>query len=235
MLGLELPGGALNLLCLGAHSDDLEIGAGGTILQLAASGRLATVTWVVFSGTPDRVREGTASAEACLAGVADCRILFHDLPDGHFPGHWSDVKDGLEALKSTTDPGLIIAPRRDDAHQDHRLLGELALTTFRNHLILGYEIPKYDGDLGTPSVYVPLPEDVLERKIELIRGAFGSQAGRTWFDPETFRGLARLRGIEAGAGVRYAEAFDARKVRLELGGAASNGRPTTPPAGGPGR
>jgi LmbE family N-acetylglucosaminyl deacetylase len=216
------PGG-LSLLCLGAHPDDIEIGAGGTILQLAAAGRLASATWVVFSGTQERAREGHRSASAFLDGVARPMIAFHAFRDGYFPAAFGEVKDVFEALKASVQPDLVLAPRIDDAHQDHRLVAQLAWNTFRDHLILEYEIPKYDGDLGTPDVFVPLDEATLERKLDLIAAAFGSQAGRTWFDPETFRGIARIRGVEAGGGVRYAEAFHARKLRLAVGPPAEAG------------
>jgi LmbE family N-acetylglucosaminyl deacetylase len=186
------------------------------MLTLVAAGRAAAVTWVVMSGTPERVAEGTEAARAALAGVAEQRIVFHDLPDGRFPAYWERAKELVEALKAER-PDLVIGPALHDAHQDHRLLAELAWTTFRDHLVLGYEIPKYDGDLATPNLYVPLDEAVLDRKVELI-GSFRSQADRTWFDAETFRGLARVRGIEAGGTVRYAEAFHARKALLGFGG-----------------
>ena len=212
----------LELLCLGAHPDDIEIGAGGTILQLAASGLLASATWVVMSGTSKRVEEGTRSAEAFLDGVTQRSIAFHAFRDGFLPAAFAELKDEFEALKASVRPDLVLAPRTDDAHQDHRLVAQLAWNTFRDHLVLEYEIPKYDGDMGSPNVYVPLDEPTLTRKLDLIEGSFGSQSGRTWFDPETFRGLARLRGIEAGAGVRYAEGFYGRKVRFAVGSPAGD-------------
>jgi LmbE family N-acetylglucosaminyl deacetylase len=215
--------GGLSVLCLGAHPDDIEIGAGGTVLQLAAAGRLASAAWVVLSGTPERAREGRRSAAAFLDGVADPTIAFHEFRDGYFPAAFGEIKDAFEGLKASVRPDLVLVPRTDDAHQDHRLVAQLAWNTFRDHLILEYEIPKYDGDLGAPDVFVPLDEAILERKIDLIAGAFGSQAGRTWFDPETFRGLARIRGIEAGGDVRYAEAFHARKLRLAIGAPVGSG------------
>jgi LmbE family N-acetylglucosaminyl deacetylase len=217
MRSLEPSGRSLRILCLGAHPDDIEIGAGGTLLQLVAGGRAAAVTWVVLSGTPERVAEGLQAARLVLAGVTEQRIVFHDLPDGRFPASWARAKELVEALKADR-PDLVIGPALHDAHQDHRLVAELTWTTFRDHLVLGYEIPKYDGDLATPNVYVPLSEAVLARKVEIIESSFRSQADRTWFDPETFRGLARIRGIEAGGVVRYAEAFHARKAILDLAG-----------------
>jgi LmbE family N-acetylglucosaminyl deacetylase len=218
------PPQGLHLACLGAHPDDIEIGAGGAVLQLAGAGRLDAVTWVVFSGTPDRVREGKAAAEAFLDGVPTRTITFHDFRDGYFPSCYGDIKDVFEALKSEIRaPDLILGPRIDDAHQDHRLVAELARSTFRDHLILEYEIPKYDGDLSTPNVYVSLEPADLERKIDLIVGSFPSQVDRAWFDPESFRGLARIRGIEAGGGARYAEGFHASKTRLAFGSRGSTG------------
>jgi LmbE family N-acetylglucosaminyl deacetylase len=213
----------LELLCLGAHPDDIEIGAGGTILQLAASGCVASATWVVMSGTSERVDEGTRSAEAFLDGIARHSVVFHTFRDGFLPAAFTDVKEVFEALKVSAQPDLVLAPRTDDAHQDHRLVAQLAWNTFRDHLILEYEIPKYDGDMGSPNVYVALDEPTLGRKLDLIAGSFGSQSGRTWFDPETFRGLARLRGIEAGAGIRCAEGFHGRKVRFAVDAASGDG------------
>lgn len=208
----------LNLLCLGAHPDDIEIGAGATILQLAAGGWINTATWVVFSGTRVRVLEGTASANAFLDGASSRSIVFHEIKDGYFPARASDVKDAFEEIKASTRPDLLFAPRLDDAHQDHRLVAELTWNTFRDHMILEYEIPKFDGDLTTPNLYVPLDSAALDRKIDLIMTSFRSQVDRSWFDPETFRAIARIRGIEAGAGTRYAEAFHARKMRLGISG-----------------
>ena len=215
MLSLSpLGNGGIHLLCLGAHPDDIELGAGGTVLRLCASGEVRAVTWVVFSGTPERRLEGTVAATSFLDTVEDRRIEFHDARDGYFPAAFAELKDLFEGLKESVGPDLILAPRLDDAHQDHRVVAELAWNTFRNHLILGYEIPKYDGDLRPPNAYVSLDEAVLTRKLELINASFGSQRSRTWFDPEVFRGLARIRGVEAGGGIRYAEAFHATKLVL---------------------
>jgi LmbE family N-acetylglucosaminyl deacetylase len=212
-------------MCLGAHPDDIEIGAGGTILQLVDGDWLASATWIVFSGTPDRVAEGRTAADAFLRGVAVRTVTFHAFRDGYFPAAYGEVKDAFEALKAgSVRPDVILAPRSDDAHQDHRLIAELARTTFRDHLILEYEIPKYDGDLATPNTYIVLDQGVLERKVELLVASFPSQSGRTWFDPEVFRGLARIRGIEAGGDSRYAEGFHARNSRFVLGRADRGSR-----------
>ncbi len=233
VLPLGLLAEPISLLCLGAHPDDIEIGAGGTVLQLARNGRLGAVNWVVFSGTPERVREGRAAAEAFLTGATRPTVAFHDLRDGYFPAQFAEVKDVLETIKATARPDLVLMPRARDAHQDHRLVAELARTTFRDHLLLEYEIAKYDGDLQPPNAYVALDEAVLARKIEIILASFGSQRGRTWFDAEAFRGLARIRGIEAGGGARYAEAYHANKVLLAVGRpvdrGAADGRDTEDP------
>ncbi len=215
MLSLgPLRDGGVNLLCLGAHPDDIELGAGGTILRLRAAGAVRAASWVVFSGTPERRREGTVAATSFLDTIEDRTIEFHDARDGYFPAAFAELKDTFERLKDSVQPDLVLAPRLDDAHQDHRVIAELTWNTFRDHLILGYEIPKYDGDLRPPNAFVALDEDVLTRKLDIILASFGSQRSRTWFDPEVFRGLARIRGVEAGGGTRYAEAFHATKLVL---------------------
>jgi LmbE family N-acetylglucosaminyl deacetylase len=202
----------LELLCLGAHPDDIEIGAGGTILQLAASGCVASATWVVMSGTSERVDEGTRSAEAFLDGIARHSVVFHTFRDGFLPAAFTDVKEVFEALKVSAQPDLVLAPRTDDAHQDHRLVAQLAWNTFRDHLILEYEIPKYDGDLGSPNVFVALDDATARRKVNGILDHFPSQRRRAWFDADTFRALLRLRGMEANAPDRFAEGFYGSKV-----------------------
>ncbi|GAB3823361.1 PIG-L deacetylase family protein [Hymenobacter jeollabukensis] len=212
------PAGAagLRVLCLGAHADDIEIGAGGTLLRLLADKQVAAVTWVVFSSTPERAREARASAEAFLADAPaslprDIRILA--FTDGLLPQLVPEVKAIFEQLKAFN-PDLILTHYRHDLHQDHRLLSELTWNTFRSHLVLEYEIPKYDGDLGNPGCFVELPAAVLDRKVELLLRHFPSQAGKHWFDAETFRALPRLRGMQAACSGRYAEAFYTRKVLL---------------------
>jgi LmbE family N-acetylglucosaminyl deacetylase len=230
MLGL-IPGATrgLHLLCLGAHPDDIEIGAGGTVLQLAGGGRLASATWVVLSGAPDRVAEGRAAAEAFLEGVAARSISFHGFRDGYFPATYDEIKRTVEGLKTAAPaPDVILAPRVEDAHQDHRLVAEIVRTVFRSHLVLEYEIVKYDGDLTTPNAYVALDAATIERKIDLLFTCFPSQVGRTWFDAEAFRGLARIRGIEAGSDARYAEGFHVRNARLAFGAARDAVGPGAP-------
>jgi LmbE family N-acetylglucosaminyl deacetylase len=211
-LALAQPGKTLSVLAIGAHSDDIEIGAGGTILTWIASGARVEVDWCVASAPSERADEARASAGDFLQGAARVSMHFADFRDGYMPADRSAVKDWVESLKSLK-PDVILTHQRNDAHQDHRLLNELIWNTFRDHLILEYEIPKWDGDLGQPNTYVELSEQTLARKIELLMKHFGTQRSKAWFDDETFRGLARLRGVECR--VRYAEAFYARKVLLK--------------------
>ena len=216
MRGLELarPGDRLSVLCLGAHSDDIEIGAGGTILRWIAAGVRLDVQWCVLSATGPRAEEANASAAAFLAGAAGVRIELGTFRDGFFPYQGSEIKAWMEGVKTRFDPDIILTHRRHDAHQDHREVCQLTWNTFRNHLILEYEIPKWDGDLGQPNFYVPLDDKVMDRKIELLLAHFGTQRSKDWFDGETFRGLARLRGMECRAPQLYAEAFMLPKARL---------------------
>ncbi|MCA8829543.1 PIG-L deacetylase family protein [Hymenobacter pini] len=210
MLGL-LPAAPLRLLCLGAHCDDVEIGAGGTVLQWLQQGRVEAVHWVVWAATDERAREATASAELFLqaAPPGAVSITVHRFSDGSLLAERSAIKAEFEKLKAFA-PNLILTHYQHDLHQDHRLVSELTWNTFRSHLILEYEIPKYDGDLGNPAVFVPLPASVLDRKLHLLREGFPSQAGKHWYDDETFRALPRLRGIQSAT--PYAEAFYARKL-----------------------
>jgi LmbE family N-acetylglucosaminyl deacetylase len=215
MLSLDLarPGKALRVLALGAHSDDIEIGAGGTILSWIASGAEVSVDWCALSAPGERADEARASAMEFLAGAKHAEIHLGEFRDGYFPAERTAVKDWVEGLKRLAKPDVVLCHQRNDAHQDHRIVCELAWNTFRDHLILEYEIPKWDGDLGQPNIYVPLNEEVLARKIELLHKHFGTQRSKAWFDEETFRGLARLRGVECRE--RYAEAFFARKLLLK--------------------
>ena len=207
MLGLQLPAGHLDVLCLGGHPDDIEIGCGGTLLRLAE--RDATIRAHVLTGTPDRTAESTR-AFGLFAPTA--KVSFGDFPDGRLPAYWNDVKQSLEDLTAT--PDLVLAPRVDDAHQDHRLLGRLAATVWRDALVLHYEIPKWDADLTPPTHYVALTAEQAQRKVELLNECFPSQTGRDWWDEEMFLGLLRLRGVECRA--RYAEAFHTTKVKVSL-------------------
>ncbi len=207
-------GRRLSILCLGAHSDDIEIGAGATLLSLRDRGTELAVHWCVLSAGGARETEARRSAADFLATVADARIEVMAFRDGFFPEQGEAIKQWFESLKPRVEPDLVLTHRRDDAHQDHRLVCRLTWNTFRNHQILEYEIPKWDGDLGQPNVYVPVSAAALDRKIELLMAHFGSQRSKQWFDDETFRGLARLRGMECRAPERYAEAFVGRKVVL---------------------
>ena len=201
----------LNILCLGAHSDDLEIGCGGTLLRLLAE-QEAVVRWVVLGCSGQRSEEARKSAESMLDAAREKQVNLHEFRDGFFPYLGGEIKEAFEELKGQVTPDLIFTHTRKDLHQDHRLLNELTWNTFRNHLILEYEIPKYDGDLGSPNLFVPLDDAVVEKKIRHLMQHFASQRDKRWFDEETFRGLLRVRGVEAGE--RYAEAFYCRKIIL---------------------
>lgn len=216
MIGLPLaqPGERLTVLCLGAHSDDIEIGAGGTILGWIAAGVRLEVYWCVLSAQGRRAEEAEASASAFLAGAEASRIRLATFSDGLFPYEGAEIKACLAAVREEVSPHLILTHQRNDAHQDHREVCGLTWNLFRDHLILEYEIPKWDGDLGQPNVYVPLPEPIMERKLELLETHFSSQRSKDWFAPLTFRGLAGLRGNECRAPDGCAEAFFARKLVL---------------------
>ena len=200
------------LVALAAHPDDLEIGAGGTLLALAAANPGLSVHYVLFTGVPEREAEARDAAKAFLPGA---RVTFtsHGLPDGRLPAHWQQVKEVLEAVAAEPTPDLVLAPATDDAHQDHRLVAELVATAFRGPLILRYEIPS-GQDLGRPNLYLPLDESLARQKVALLDACFPSQHGRAWWDEEVFLGLARLRGMECQA--RYAEAFYCHKAVLRL-------------------
>jgi LmbE family N-acetylglucosaminyl deacetylase len=213
-LHLARPHETLSVLCLGAHSDDIEIGAGGTILSWIASGIRLQIHWCVLSAIGARAAEAEASAAAFLAGAASSMIELGQFNDSFFPYQGAEIKAWLKALKAEFEPDVVLTHARDDAHQDHREVCQLTWNLFRDHLILEYEIPKWDGDLDRPNVYVPLSAEILERKIELLLAHFGTQRSKDWFDAETFRGLARLRGMECRSHERYAEAFALRKATL---------------------
>jgi LmbE family N-acetylglucosaminyl deacetylase len=216
MLALKLlPDGAtpLKILCLGSHSDDIEIGCGGTILRLLSCHQNLEVAWVVFSSSKEREREARSSAELFLGQAKQKEIIVTDFRDGFFPFEGTKIKDFFEGLKRVS-PDLILTHNRKDAHQDHRLIAELTWNTFRNHLILEYEIPKYDGDLGQPSVFVPIEAEVCQKKVRYLMDAFESQRSKHWFQKETFLSLMRLRGMECNASSGYAEAFYCRKLVL---------------------
>lgn len=219
LAGLSLSSGPLlRVLALGAHADDIEIGAGGLLLELAAARPGLELVWVVLSGDEERAAEARASAERLFGGSVELRIETSSFRDRFFP-HQPELKEHFDELGRRVSPDLVIAPRLEDRHQDHRVVAELAWQTFRNPLVLEYEIPKFEGDLGQPNVYVPLASSIAERKIEHLLGAFPSQAHRPWYSAETFRALLRLRGIESNAPSGYAEAFTARKLILDPRGA----------------
>jgi LmbE family N-acetylglucosaminyl deacetylase len=213
-LQLAAPGDRLSVLCLGAHSDDIEIGAGATLLSLLDRGVRLDVHWCVLSGAGERELEARASAADFLSLAASATVEVMSFQDGLFPEQGAQIKSWFEALKQRANPDIILTHRRDDAHQDHRQVSRLAWNTFRDHCILEYEIPKWDGDLGQPNFYVPVSARALQRKIDLLISHFGSQRSKQWFDAETFLGLARLRGVECRAPERYAEAFFARKLMM---------------------
>ena len=202
----------LRVLALGAHCDDIEIGCGGTLLRLAGEREHLEVRWAAFSSTPARAEEGRASAAAFLEGAARSEVTIGNHRDGFLPQAWAAVKEELEQIKRGYSPDLIFTHCRQDLHQDHRVVSDLTWNTWRHHLILEYEIPKYDGDLGAPNLFAPLPAAVLERKIALLLRHFSSQSGKAWFTPELFRALPRIRGMECVAAEGLAEAFYCRKA-----------------------
>jgi LmbE family N-acetylglucosaminyl deacetylase len=205
---------AYRVLCLGAHSDDIEIGCGGTLLSLLEGRENVAVRWVVFSGSEERACEARRSAGIFLARAREKEVVVKSYRDGFFPYLGGQIKDEFEALKGEFSPDLVFTHFRDDRHQDHRLLSDLTWNTFRDHLILEYEIPKYDGDLGQPNVFVPLSESVCSTKVRNIIQNFPSQRENQWFDEQTFLAILRLRGMEANSPTRYAEAFYCRKAVL---------------------
>jgi LmbE family N-acetylglucosaminyl deacetylase len=217
VLNFPLSGGPpLSVLALGSHADDIEIGCGASLLALTRTRPDVEVTWVVLGAHGEREREARTSAEAFVNGAAKSEIVVHGFRDGFFPYVGGDVKDVFEALKSRLDPDLILTHARHDLHQDHRLVCELTWNTWRHHLILEYEVPKYDGDLGAPNVFVPVSEELAREKTRLIADAFVSQQDKHWFDENVFLGLMRVRGMEAPSPSGYAEAFVCRKLSLLL-------------------
>jgi LmbE family N-acetylglucosaminyl deacetylase len=202
------------ILCIGAHSDDIEIGCGGTILKLIEKYRSPIFYWVVLSSTEKRKKEAEESANALLAGAKGKTIDIKEFRDGFFPYIGGEIKEYFEGLKREVDPDLIFTHYRLDLHQDHRLVSDLTWNTFRDHLILEYEIPKYDGDLGSPIVFVHLDEDICKKKIEHILNIFKTQKANHWFAEDTFLSILRLRGIESNSPTKYAEAFYGKKIVL---------------------
>ena len=215
MLNVVIPekaGSPLKVLCLGAHADDIEIGCGGTVLKLLETFRDIMVYWVVLSANAIRKKEAEESAGVFLADVKEKNIAIKNFRDGFFPYGGAEIKEYFEELKGQVDPDLIFTHYRMDLHQDHRLISELTWNTFRNHLILEYEILKYDGDLGCPNFFVPLTHSICDRKIKYLFDVFKSQHENHWFTDETFRSTLRIRGIESNAPHGCAEAFYCRKL-----------------------
>lgn len=215
MLPLRLgsPGAPLRILCVGAHCDDIEIGCGGTILRLLECHPGSIVRWVVFTSGGERAAEAEASARLFLERAGESRVEIHSFRDTFLPYTAAEVKDCFNSLKETG-PDVVFTHYREDLHQDHRFLNELTWSAFRSNLVLEYEVPKYDGDLGRPSLYVPLDASLVRRKVGYIVDSFRSQSGRHWFTEDVFLSLMRLRGIECAGAERYAEAFYCRKAVL---------------------
>jgi LmbE family N-acetylglucosaminyl deacetylase len=201
------------ILCLGAHSDDIEIGAGATVLRLVRENPQARIVWVVLAAAGRRGAEARASAARLLEGAGGAEVLLQEFRDGHFPAQWVEIKAFFETLKRFA-PDLVLTHYGKDLHQDHRAVSELAWNTFRDQLILEYEIPKWDGGLGSPNLFVPARVADADAKIGALMECFPSQAGKHWFDDLTFRGLMRLRGLECAAPEGLAEGFYARKVSV---------------------
>jgi LmbE family N-acetylglucosaminyl deacetylase len=207
-------GSSTRALAIGAHPDDIEIGCAGTLLKLIESSAVSEILWVVLSGEGERAEEARRSAEALLDGVPDSEVMICDFPDGFFPYEGKKVKDFFEDLKREFLPDVVFTHQRDDLHQDHRVTCELTWNTFRDHLILEYEVPKYDGDMSAPNAFVPLSERLSKRKIEHLMDHFASQRSKAWFREDLFTSLLRLRGMECNSPSSHAEAFYCRKAVL---------------------
>jgi LmbE family N-acetylglucosaminyl deacetylase len=217
MISINLARGeATKILCLGAHCDDIEIGCGATLLRWLQEFELASICWVVFSSTPQREQEARASAGRFLENAGERRVIIKDFRDGFFPYDGAEIKGFFEQLKREFSADLIFTHFRNDLHQDHRLISELTWNTFRDHLIFEYEIPKYDGDLGSPNVFVHLDDSLCAKKIEYIVDCFRTQSNHHWFTEDLFRSLMRIRGVECNAPAGFAEGFYCRKMSLEI-------------------
>jgi LmbE family N-acetylglucosaminyl deacetylase len=200
------------ILCLGAHSDDIEIGCGGTLLKLIDLYPDLHIHWVVMGASGAREQEASNSAFSFLEHVSEKKIIIHGFRDGFFPYHGAEIKECFEELKFAIDPDLILTHYRNDRHQDHRLISDLTWNTFRDHLIWEYEIPKYDGDLGSPNLFVQLSEEICRKKVENLFAHFGSQTHKGWFTEDTFFSMLRIRGLESNSPSKYAEGFYCRKM-----------------------
>jgi LmbE family N-acetylglucosaminyl deacetylase len=206
----------LNVLCLGAHCDDIEIGCGGTLLTLFRERADVHIYWQIFTSTPSRKKEAVAGAERFCSGAKSLDISILDFKDGFLPYEGSAVKDAMEAVKSKFSPDVVLSHYRHDLHQDHRKISELTWNTFRNHLILEYEIPKWDGDLGNPNTYIDIAEDVAHKKIAILQEVYNTQREKNWFTDDLFWSLMRIRGMESNAASSLAEGFYLRKATLDL-------------------
>jgi LmbE family N-acetylglucosaminyl deacetylase len=215
-LKMEFAAKARTFLFIGAHCDDIEIGCGGTALRVAREHPGAKIHWVVLSSGKDRAREAQTAVNLMFGAGVDTSVVVKNFRISYFPAEFVAIKDFFEELKATIQPDAVFTHCRDDLHQDHRIVAELAWNTFRDHLILEYEIPKYDGGLGSPSVFVPLAAADVQRKIDILMDVYATQRSNQWFSPDTFKGLMRLRGIECNAPQGFAEAFYSRKVRLSI-------------------
>jgi LmbE family N-acetylglucosaminyl deacetylase len=200
------------ILCLGAHCDDIEIGCGGTVLRLAREYPGISVHWIVFSSDAIRAREAQAGASKFLGDVRNKTVAIKEFRNSYFPYCGAQIKEYFEQLKQEATPDIVFTHFREDLHQDHRVISELTWNSFRDHLILEYEIPKYDGDLGSPNLFVPLGEEAWKRKIDYILASFESQKNKHWFTRDTFQSIMRLRGVESNSPSGYAEAFFCRKA-----------------------
>jgi LmbE family N-acetylglucosaminyl deacetylase len=210
----QSPGEPLKVLFLGAHSDDIEIGCGGTVLELIQARPAVEIRWDVFSAAGVRGEEARASARLFIGDRAADAVQLHQFRDGFFPVQLEAIKETFEHIARAFSPDIVFTHRREDRHQDHRIVSDLAWNTFRRAMVVEYEIPKWDGDLGIPNLFMPLSSAVMDEKISRLNQAFATQRSKDWFDDQTFRGLARLRGMECRAPSGFAEAFVARKMTL---------------------
>ena len=201
-----------SVLCFGCHADDIEIGCGGTILRLQREHPDVYIHWGALSGAGERAAEAQASAERFLENSSNHKIVIHDFRDRFFPQQSEEIKNFIHSVSTEVNPDLVLTHRLEDRHQDHRLVAEYCWHAFRNHLIFEYEIPKYEGDLGLPNVYVPLDQELCEAKIGITYECFKSQQDKPWFTPDTFSSLMRIRGLECNSNSGYAEAFYCRKM-----------------------
>jgi LmbE family N-acetylglucosaminyl deacetylase len=206
----------LNILFVGAHSDDIEIGCGATILQLVGRRPDSRIHWMVLSAAGEREAEASRSASEITDGVEELQTYLHAFRDGYFPQVYGEIKEILEQLKKRLNPDLIFTHYRQDLHQDHKVVSEITWNTFRDHLILEYEIPKYDGDLGSPNVFVSVSEQAMQKKSAHLLEHFSTQRSRHWFSEEVFTALMRIRGVESRSSTGYAEGFYVRKAVMEI-------------------